>query len=78
MPVPSPCIQICAMDTTSGFCQGCWRTLDEIAAWGTLGDTDKLRLWRVLRQRRETAARAASKPAHDGQSATHGGSNPGD
>ncbi|MHB1666866.1 MAG: DUF1289 domain-containing protein [Thiomonas sp.] len=78
MSVPSPCIQICTMDTTSGYCQGCWRTLDEIAAWSTLGDADKLRVWRVLRQRRKTAAQAAPKPAQDARAGTHGGPNPQD
>ncbi|MDE1951441.1 MAG: DUF1289 domain-containing protein [Betaproteobacteria bacterium] len=78
MSVPSPCIQICAMDTTSGYCQGCWRTLDEIAAWSTLSDPDKLRLWRVLRQRRETAAQITPKPVPDARKGAHGAPNPQD
>lgn len=51
-PVPSPCINICRMDTASGWCEGCLRTLDEIAAWGSLPEPDKLTLWRELRARR--------------------------
>jgi predicted Fe-S protein YdhL (DUF1289 family) len=66
------------MDTTSGYCQGCWRTLDEIAAWSTLSDPDKLRLWRVLRQRRETAAQITPKPVSDARKGTHGAPNPQD
>ena len=38
-PVASPCINICTLDPASGLCAGCYRTLDEIAAWGALDDT---------------------------------------
>lgn len=31
--VPSPCIKVCVMDSASGLCRGCRRTLDEIAGW---------------------------------------------
>ena len=33
-PVPSPCISVCRMDAVTGWCEGCFRTLDEIAGWG--------------------------------------------
>ena len=49
---PSPCINICRMDAATGWCEGCMRTLDEIAAWGSLPDDDKRRLWQQLRLRR--------------------------
>ena len=39
--VPSPCIGVCAIDAATGLCTGCRRTLDEIAAWGTLDDAAK-------------------------------------
>ncbi len=31
--VKSPCISVCTMDDATGFCQGCYRTLDEIEKW---------------------------------------------
>ena len=31
--IESPCIGVCAMDEATGFCQGCYRTLDEIKQW---------------------------------------------
>ncbi len=31
--VPSPCIGVCKYDRGIGFCRGCGRTLEEIAAW---------------------------------------------
>jgi predicted Fe-S protein YdhL (DUF1289 family) len=30
----SPCIGVCVVDPDSGLCEGCLRTLDEVAAWG--------------------------------------------
>jgi hypothetical protein len=29
----SPCTKVCVMDAEGRYCRGCWRTLDEIAAW---------------------------------------------
>jgi hypothetical protein len=46
--VPSPCISVCRMDAVSGFCEGCFRTLDEIAAWGMQGDEERRAVWRLL------------------------------
>jgi predicted Fe-S protein YdhL (DUF1289 family) len=50
--VPSPCVNVCRMDERTGWCEGCLRTLDEIAAWSALSDADKREVWSVLRQRR--------------------------
>ena len=51
--VPSPCINVCRIDQASGWCEGCLRTLDEIAAWATLDDPAKRRVWQLLYARRE-------------------------
>ncbi len=51
VPVPSPCISVCRMDTASGLCEGCLRSLDEIAAWGTLDDDGRRAVWRLVEQR---------------------------
>ena len=50
--VPSPCINVCRMDEASGLCEGCLRTIGEIAAWGGMADDDKRALWRELERRR--------------------------
>jgi predicted Fe-S protein YdhL (DUF1289 family) len=34
----SPCISICEMNAQTGWCVGCFRTLDEIAIWGSAPD----------------------------------------
>jgi predicted Fe-S protein YdhL (DUF1289 family) len=41
--VPSPCISVCRMDAATGLCEGCFRTLDEIAAWGIGDETRQAR-----------------------------------
>ena len=33
MSIESPCILVCSMDMTTGYCFGCGRTRDEIAGW---------------------------------------------
>ena len=50
--VASPCTSVCRMDARTGWCEGCLRTLDEIAAWAQLDDADKRVVWRLLDERR--------------------------
>jgi predicted Fe-S protein YdhL (DUF1289 family) len=45
---PSPCIGICRMNDATGLCDGCLRTLDEIAAWSTLDDDAKRAVWDAI------------------------------
>ncbi|WP_444812756.1 DUF1289 domain-containing protein [Variovorax jilinensis] len=49
--LPSPCISICRMDAASGFCEGCLRTLPEIAGWGRMDDAGKRSVWRAIELR---------------------------
>jgi predicted Fe-S protein YdhL (DUF1289 family) len=51
-PVPSPCTSVCRMDPRSGWCEGCARTIDEIAAWSNLSDDAKRAIWMQLDARR--------------------------
>jgi predicted Fe-S protein YdhL (DUF1289 family) len=63
-PVASPCVNICRMDEGSGWCEGCLRTLDEIAFWSVLDDDDKRAVLAELPQRRVLwAVRAGTPPA---------------
>jgi len=52
-PVPSPCTSVCRMDPNTGWCEGCLRTIDEIAEWAGMSDADKLMIWDRLGERRE-------------------------
>jgi len=43
------------MDETTGWCKGCWRTLDEIAHWSVLDASEKLAVWHDIERRQTTA-----------------------
>jgi predicted Fe-S protein YdhL (DUF1289 family) len=49
--VPSPCISVCRLDAATGLCEGCYRTLDEIALWGRASEEEKQAIWNELLQR---------------------------
>ena len=51
-PVPSPCTSVCRMNATNGYCEGCWRTIDEIAQWSALSDVEKRAVWVEIERRR--------------------------
>ena len=55
-PVPSPCISVCKMDPRTGWCEGCHRTIDEIAAWSRMDDDAKRAVWADLARRRDLKA----------------------
>lgn len=59
---PSPCINICRMNERSGLCEGCWRTLDEIAVWGRASDPQKLAILAQVAERRKAADPRAASP----------------
>jgi uncharacterized protein len=50
--VPSPCISVCTMDAAGALCLGCYRTLDEIAAWSVLDPDAKRAVLAALPSRR--------------------------
>ncbi|HEX3210512.1 MAG TPA: DUF1289 domain-containing protein, partial [Geminicoccaceae bacterium] len=58
--VPSPCLSICRMDAQAEFCVGCWRTLDEIAAWPGASGAERLLIVQRLRARRRAAGRTSA------------------
>jgi predicted Fe-S protein YdhL (DUF1289 family) len=53
----TPCIKICVLDTASGLCAGCGRTLDEIAVWANLNDAERSRVMAELPARMEKLRR---------------------
>ena len=55
--VASPCTSVCTMDPKSGFCIGCARTLDEIAAWSGYSDEEKRAVLARLDARRAMLAK---------------------
>jgi predicted Fe-S protein YdhL (DUF1289 family) len=44
------------MDAPSGWCKGCYRTIDEIMRWGQGSEAYKQAVWQALPQRHAQAA----------------------
>ena len=59
--IASPCTSVCRMDARTGWCEGCRRTIDEIAGWSTMSDVEKQVLRDALALRTSEAA-ASLKP----------------
>ena len=53
--VLSPCIGVCTL-RGDGLCEGCLRTMDEIAAWARLSDAQRLHLMDTVLPGREREA----------------------
>lgn len=51
--VASPCISVCRMNQDKGWCEGCWRTLDEIAQWAHADDEEKRAILARAQDRRK-------------------------
>lgn len=52
MSIPSPCVSDCGIDKNSGFCKGCFRTLEEIREWKDMNDNNKKSLIKMIRIRK--------------------------
>lgn len=50
-PLPSPCCGICRMHPVTGWCEGCYREIDEIIVWSSASDRTKAAIWRKLQAR---------------------------
>jgi predicted Fe-S protein YdhL (DUF1289 family) len=48
----SPCIRLCRIDPVSGLCQGCARSLAEIAGWLAMGGEERRAVMADLPRRR--------------------------
>ena len=55
MSILSPCNSVCKMDENSGLCLGCWRTIDEIVAWGSRSDDAKKKILALIKSRKDVA-----------------------
>lgn len=60
--VPSPCISVCRMDAAAQWCTGCWRSLEEIAAWSRLDDAAKRHIWADIVRRSQHSPSTAFIP----------------
>ncbi|HXD40240.1 MAG TPA: DUF1289 domain-containing protein [Ramlibacter sp.] len=61
--VPSPCVSVCRVDPATQWCDGCFRTLEEIAAWSRMDDDGKREVWRTIGER--ALAMQVAPSSHD-------------
>lgn len=50
--VESPCVRLCKVGAGRRACEGCFRTLDEIAAWGRANDAERRAILAAVAARR--------------------------
>ncbi len=54
-PFPSPCCGVCKMlpakHPNTAWCEGCFRSMDEIIAWGSASEASKRDIWLKVQQR---------------------------
>jgi len=60
--ISTPCLKICVIDPASSRCEGCGRTLAEIAQWGRLTEPERRAIMVALPER--LAERSAAPPRH--------------
>ncbi|MGH6760160.1 MAG: DUF1289 domain-containing protein [Phyllobacterium sp.] len=55
--IESPCTLVCSIDLKTGYCFGCGRTRDEIAAWTVMPPDERREVMDELPARLETIER---------------------
>lgn len=58
--VSTPCIGVCTLDP-AGYCDGCLRTRDEIAAWSTMDEPRRRHVMDVVLPPRRAAREAGNR-----------------
>jgi predicted Fe-S protein YdhL (DUF1289 family) len=53
--VSSPCTRVCVVDPVTGLCEGCGRTLEEIARWGVMSEAERRAIMAGLDERMRQA-----------------------
>ncbi|PLZ02250.1 DUF1289 domain-containing protein [Burkholderia sp. WAC0059] len=57
-PPRSPCINVCRMNPATGWCDGCLRTIDEIAGWSSFDEAARRAVWLAIEDRHGQLMRA--------------------
>jgi uncharacterized protein len=55
----SPCIAVCRIESATGYCRGCWRTIQEIAGWLGMSAEERRGVLAAIEKRRATASDSA-------------------
>jgi uncharacterized protein len=61
--IESPCIGVCVLDDATGLCEGCLRTLDEVALWGSSSPAQRRGILAAIERRRAEAGLDGPGPA---------------
>jgi predicted Fe-S protein YdhL (DUF1289 family) len=65
----TPCVNVCVVDPFSALCIGCGRTVEEIAAWTAMSESERVAVMTGLGERlvraRSRAARGRRAVARD-------------
>ena len=48
----TPCVKVCKINSESGLCVGCFRTLDEIAQWSRFDENEKSQVYKQISTRK--------------------------
>jgi predicted Fe-S protein YdhL (DUF1289 family) len=64
MTVSSPCVGVCILDA-DGVCIGCYRRVEEIAAWTRMTDFQKAQIIAALAKRRLALSQARREGLHE-------------
>jgi len=59
--IESPCNKVCVINEATGLCRGCYRTLDEIACWGTMSDGERQEVVAKLAERGDRSGAAEAR-----------------
>jgi uncharacterized protein len=54
--IESPCVKVCAIDATTGWCLGCGRSMAEIGSWSSLSNDSRRTIMTELDARKATIA----------------------
>ena len=61
--VSSPCTRVCIVHPVTGLCEGCGRTLEEIARWGVMSEAERRAIMADLDQRMRQALASPTEEA---------------
>jgi predicted Fe-S protein YdhL (DUF1289 family) len=74
----SPCIGVCRIDDRTGWCFGCYRTIDEIRDWMITPPAERHRMLEELKQRKAAQPPANAQGPTSGHGPGPGGTKAGD
>ena len=60
-PLRTPCVRVCAVNPKTGWCEGCFRTLKEIANWGRFSTAERDAIMASLPARQAAVEQTAAQ-----------------